>query len=131
ATVPSGPRHLWRENRAVVHARPAASAPRASRKNDIPAMSFRAVPGRYRCAATESCERATDERIARPAVHRKTAEERQQGRLDLPGHARLGYVSREPCACQCPWHVRRPTVPELLHGTRRRHPQVACEDRPA
>src|SRR6267142_6163936 len=71
------------------------------------AMSFRAPPSRYRCADTEPAEGTTDEReepTSEPPVHRETAEEREQGRLDLRGHALFGGLLRYPRAGQGPRH---------------------------
>ena len=59
------------------------------------------------------------------AVHRDAPEEPEQGRLDLRRDARLGGVLRHPGPREGARHGRRPSVPELVHGPRRRHAQAA------
>src|SRR4051812_37362432 len=91
----------------------------------------RCLFGSRRVVIEVHTERATNDRTTESAVQRETAEKREQGRLDLCGDAGLCGLLRYPRPRQGPRHRRRAGVCELVHGTRRRHPQTAGQVRPA
>jgi hypothetical protein len=92
------------------------------------AMSFaagRSLTCRTRTTAGWGMKEADHEQ----GIHRHPAAESGEGRLDLPDLAGVGGVLRHQGPGQGAGDHRRPSVPELVHGARRRYPQAPGQGR--
>jgi hypothetical protein len=69
------------------------------------------------------------ERYVVGAFYSETAEESRQGWMDVCRLVRIGSIFWHPRLSQDQGQNRRPSIPKLVHGARKRDTQTACERR--